>query len=275
MPGHIGFGVHDVSIESKLTKNIALKVPFVSSPMDTVTEAPMAIHMALLGGIGIIHSNFSATDQAAEVKKVKKFKNGFITDPVCLSPDHTVGDVRRIKASLGYSGIPITNDGKLHGVLAGIVSNRDTSFVEDPTIKLKDIMTTDLITAKDGVSLAEANDILRKSKKGKLPVVDEEGKLVALIARTDLQKSADYPDASKDANKQLLVGAAIGTRPEDRDRAAALIQAGVDVIVVDSSQGDSLYQIEIVQYLKENFPNVDVIAGNVVIASQALHLIQV
>ena len=277
MPGHIGFGVHDVSIETKLTKNISLHIPFVSSPMDTVTEAPMAINMALQGGIGIIHSNFSVDEQAAQVKKVKKFKNGFITDPVCLSPDHTVSDVHRIKATFGYSGIPITDDGQLHGVLVGIVSNRDTSFVTDPTIKLKDIMTTkeNLTCAMEGVSLSEANEILRKSKKGKLPVVDEEGKLVALIARTDLQKAADYPNASKDANKQLLVGAAIGTRPEDRSRAEALVNAGVDVIVVDSSQGDSLYQIEIVQFLKKTYPNIDIIGGNVVIPSQALHLIQV
>eukprot|EP00816_Leptocylindrus_hargravesii_P005158 CAMPEP_0196812082 /NCGR_PEP_ID=MMETSP1362-20130617/20222_1 /TAXON_ID=163516 /ORGANISM="Leptocylindrus danicus, Strain CCMP1856" /LENGTH=525 /DNA_ID=CAMNT_0042187499 /DNA_START=57 /DNA_END=1634 /DNA_ORIENTATION=+ len=274
MPGHIGFGVHDVNINSKLTKNIEVKIPFVSSPMDTVTEAPMAIHMALLGGIGIIHSNFPVEDQAKQVKMVKRYKNGFITNPVCLSPDQTVGDARRIKATLGYSGIPITDDGALHGRLVGIISNRDTSFVDDPSIKLRDIMTTDLVVAKDGVSLSEANDILRRSKKGKLPVVDEEGHLVALIARTDLQKAADYPDASKDANKQLLVGAAIGTRPDDRDRAKALVDAGVDVIIVDSSQGDSLYQIEMVQFLKENFPSVDVVGGNVVIASQALHLIQ-
>lgn len=274
MPGHIGFGVHDVDISTKLTKNITLKAPFVSSPMDTVTEAPMAIHMALLGGIGIIHSNFSVKDQAAEVKKVKKFKNGFITDPVCLSPDHTVEDVLRIKATLGYSGIPITDSGKLHGVLKGIISNRDTSFVSDPSIRLGEIMSTNLIVAKDGVSLSGANDILCKSKKGKLPVVDEEGRLVALIARTDLQKSADYPDASKDKNKQLLVGAAIGTRPDDRERAHALVEAGVDVIVVDSSQGDSLYQIEMIQFLKKFFPQIDVIGGNVVIATQALHLIQ-
>jgi IMP dehydrogenase len=276
MPGHISFGLNDVDISSKLTKNLTLSVPFVSSPMDTVTESKMAIHMALMGGIGIIHSNLSITDQAAEVLKVKKFKNGFITDPVCLSPQHTVEDVLNIKATLGYSGIPITQDGKMGSKLVGIVSNRDTSFVDDRTVKVREFMTPRnlLSVAREGVALVEANEILKASKKGKLPVVNANDELVALIARTDLQKNRDFPLASKDANKQLLVGAAIGTRPDDRERAAALVDAGVDVIVVDSSQGDSLYQIETVMHLKKAHPQVDVIAGNVVTPAQALHLIQ-
>lgn len=276
MPGHINFGLNDIDVGSKLTKNISLKVPFVSSPMDTVTESKMAIHMGLMGGIGIIHSNLSMQEQAAEVLKVKKFKNGFITDPVCLSPQHTVADVLRIKQTLGYSGIPITQDGSMGSKLVGIVSNRDTSFVDDLSIKIREFMTprASLSVAKEGVKLEEANEILKASKKGKLPVVNENDELVALIARTDLQKNRDFPLASKDSNKQLLVGAAIGTRPDDRERAAALVDAGVDVIVVDSSQGDSMYQIEIVQHLKEKHPHIDVIAGNVVTPLQALHLIQ-
>mmetsp|Transcript_9157 Transcript_9157/g.13288 ORF Transcript_9157/g.13288 Transcript_9157/m.13288 type:complete len:552 (+) Transcript_9157:89-1744(+) len=278
MPSHIAFGIGDVCIKSRLTRNIALNVPFVSSPMDTVTEATMAINMALQGGIGIIHSNFTATEQAAQVKKVKKFKNGFITDPVCLSPEDSVEDVLRIKHTLGYSGIPITENGEMGGKLVGIVSNRDTSFVIDnPEMKIKEFMTsrTDLSAAKEGVSLEEANDLLKKCKKGKLPVVNEKDELVALIARRDLQKHHDFPFASKDPEtKQLLVGAAIGTRPEDKARAAELVEAGVDVIVVDSSQGDSLYQLDMIIHLKKNHPEVDVIGGNVVVPSQALHLIQ-
>ncbi len=244
--------------------------------MDTVTEAKMAIFMALMGGIGIIHSNLSITEQASEVLKVKKFKNGFITDPVCLSPQHTLEDALTIKASLGYSGIPITQDGKMGSKLVGIISNRDTSFVDDPTVKVREFMTprAQLSVAREGVKLEEANEILKASKKGKLPVVNDNDELVALIARTDLQKNRDFPNASKDLNKQLLVGAAIGTRLEDRERAAALVDAGVDVIVVDSSQGDSLYQLEIVSYIKNKFPDIDVIGGNVVTPSQALHLIQ-
>jgi IMP dehydrogenase len=277
MPGHISFGLNDVNISSSLTRNITLQAPFVSSPMDTVTEHRMAINMALLGGIGIIHSNMSAEEQAAEVRKVKKYKNGFITDPVCLSPDHTVEDVLRTKARLGFSSFPITQDGKMGGKLLGIISNRDTSFIEDPTIPIREFMTPreNLVVAKEGVRLEEANEILKVSKKGKLPVVNENDELVALIARTDIQKQRDNPLASKDkANKQLFVGASIGTRPEDRDRAKLLVEAGVDVIVVDSSQGDSIYQHDTIRFLKDNFPRVDVIGGNVVTPSQALHLIQ-
>jgi IMP dehydrogenase len=277
MPGHIGFGLQEIDISSRLTRNIKLQAPFVSSPMDTVTEHRMAIQMALQGGIGIIHSNLTPEEQAAEVLKVKKFKNGFITDPVCLSPENTAEDVFTIKAKLGFSSFPITQGGKMGGKLLGIISNRDTSFIEDPTAKIAEFMTPReaLVVAKDGISLIEANDVLKVSKKGKLPVVNENDELVALIARTDLQKQRDNPLASKNpVNKQLLVGASIGTRPDDRIRAKLLVDAGVDVIVVDSSQGDSIYQLEIIRYLKETYPNVDVIGGNCVTPSQAYHLIQ-
>lgn len=277
MPGHIGFGLDKIETSSPLTRNIRLNAPFVSSPMDTVTEHRMAIMMALQGGIGIIHSNMSIEEQAEQVKRVKKFKNGFITDPVCLSPEHTAEDVFRTKAKLGFSSFPITQDGKMGGKLLGIISNRDSSFIENPMVKVKEFMTprANLVCAKEGVSLTEANKILKESKKGKLPVVNAQDELVALIARTDLQKNRDNPLASKDdTNKQLLVGAAIGTRPEDRERAKALVEAGVDVIVVDSSQGDSIYQLETIKHLKAHFPDVDVIGGNVVTPSQALHLIQ-
>ena len=178
MPSHIDFGLADVDVSSRLTRNIALAVPFVSSPMDTVTEHDMAIAMALQGGIGIIHSNFDIEDQASQVRKVKRFKNGFITDPVCLGPDGTAGDVLRLKEAHGYSGIPITETGKMGGKLVGIVSNRDVALVEDPAIKLREIMTprSKLSVAREGVNLKEANAILKETKKGKLPVVDAEDK---------------------------------------------------------------------------------------------------
>jgi len=277
MPGHIGFGLDEIDISSHITRNIKLQAPFVSSPMDTVTEHKMAITMALQGGIGIIHSNMPVEDQAAEVRKVKKFKNGFITDPICLSPQNTAEDVFQTKRKLGFSSFPITEDGKIGGKLVGIISNRDTSFIEDPDVTIESFMTPreKLVVAKEGISLVEANEILKVSKKGKLPVVNENDELVTLIARTDLQKNRDNPLASKDkVNKQLLVGASIGTRPEDRDRAKALVDAGVDVIVVDSSQGDSIYQLDTIRHLKKTHPEVDVIGGNVVTPSQALHLIK-
>jgi len=277
MPGHIGFGVNEVDISSQLTRNIRLQVPFVSSPMDTVTESKMAIVMALQGGIGIIHSNMSIEEQATEVRRVKKFKNGFITDPVCLSPESTLGDVWAIKNKMGFSSFPVTECGTLGGKLVGIISSRDSTFIEDPTVKVSEFMTPrkDLVCAQEGVSLLEANEILKKSKKGKLPVLNGNDELVALIARTDLQKNRDNPLASKDSkNKQLLVGAAIGTRDDDRNRAKALVDAGVDVIIVDSSQGDSIYQVEMIRYLKQTFPKMDVIGGNVVTPTQALRLIK-
>eukprot|EP00549_Striatella_unipunctata_P000729 CAMPEP_0118708308 /NCGR_PEP_ID=MMETSP0800-20121206/21795_1 /TAXON_ID=210618 ORGANISM="Striatella unipunctata, Strain CCMP2910" /NCGR_SAMPLE_ID=MMETSP0800 /ASSEMBLY_ACC=CAM_ASM_000638 /LENGTH=531 /DNA_ID=CAMNT_0006611447 /DNA_START=66 /DNA_END=1661 /DNA_ORIENTATION=- len=284
MPGHIHFPLSEVEISTNLTRNIKLNAPFVSSPMDTVTESNMAIHMALLGGIGIIHSNLSIAEQASQVRKVKKYKNGFITDPLCLSPNHTVQDVIQIKEEFGYSGIPITDTGKMGGRLMGIISNRDVGFLTAPTdgravagILVKELMTPreKLSVAKEGVSLAEANEILKASKKGKLPVINDRDELVALIARTDLQKNRDFPLSSyHKTNKQLLVGAAIGTRPSDKTRAEALVEAGVDVLVIDSSQGDSVYQLEMIQFLKRNWPNVDVIGGNVVTPTQALHLIQ-
>jgi len=277
MPGHIGFGVGDVDISSQLTKNIRLQVPLVSSPMDTVTEHKMAITMALQGGIGIIHSNMKAEDQALEVKRVKKFKNGFILDPVCLSPDSTLENIKELTAKLKFSSFPVTETGQMGGKLLGIISGRDSAFIEDLSVKVSDFMTprTQLTVAKDGISLKEANKILKRSKKGKLPVVNSEDELVGLVAMADIQKNKENPLASMDmVNKQLLCGASIGTRPDDKIRAGLLADAGVNVIVVDSSQGDSMYQIEMIKYLKAQHPRVDIIGGNVVTPSQAHNLIK-
>ncbi|KAJ0395911.1 hypothetical protein P43SY_000417 [Pythium insidiosum] len=273
MPGHINFGVDAVKLETKISRNIKLHIPLVSSPMDTVTEHQMAIGLALHGGIGIIHYNMTVEEQVKEVQLVKKFKNGFITDPKCLSPEDTLADVDRIKAEYGFAGIPITKEGKIGSVLVGIVSNRDIDFIEDRATKLKEVMSTDLITAPEGISLSQANEILRESKKGKLPIINARGELVSLISRRDLLKNRDFPHASKDANKQLLVGAAIGTRPGDRDRCSALVAAGVNLIVIDSSQGDSTFQIDIIKWIKATYPHIDVIGGNVVTMAQCKSLI--
>jgi IMP dehydrogenase len=275
LPGFISFGVHEVTLDSNFTRKIKLKTPLVSSPMDTVTESKTAIAMALEGGVGVIHCNLSIEDQVKEVMKVKKFKSGFIMDPICISPLTTLDELDRLREQYGYYGFPVTQDGKMGSRLLGLVAKRDTDFVADRTTRVGSIMTTveKLTVAEEGIGLQEANKILHTSKKGKLPILTKTGHLVALMARTDLKKNADFPLATKDSKKQLVVAAAVGTRPDDKDRVRALVLAGVDAIVIDSSQGDSIFQQEMVRWMKKEFSELQVIAGNVVTKRQAKHLI--
>jgi IMP dehydrogenase len=274
LPGFVDFAPDDVDLETSLTRNIRIKRPVVSSPMDTVTEHRMAIGLALLGGVGIIHYNNTIDEQVDQVKKVKRFENGFIADPVTLTPEHRIADIDAIKERHGFSGIPITEGGKLNTKLVGIVTNRDIDFESDRTKKLIEVMTTDLLTAKKGISLKEANEILRRSKKGKLPIIDDKGNLVAFMCRNDLLKNKDFPYASKDQEKRLVVGAAISTKDESKQRLEKLVAAGVDVVVVDAAQGNSIYQIEMIKFIKKRYSGLDVIAGNVVSEEQCENLVK-
>ncbi len=273
LPGHIDFGIEAVDLSAQLTRAIRLRTPIASSPMDTVTGWRMAAYMALLGGIGFIHYNNTVDEQVEDVRKVKRFENGFITDPITLGPDNTIADVKAIKAKDGFSSIPITEDGTRATRLIGIVTNRDTEFRKDFSTPLRNVMTKELVTAPKGISLAEANRILRDSKKGKLPIIDAAGRLVAMVTRTDLVKNRDFPDASKNEHKQLLVGAAVSTRKDDRERLEALIAAGVDVVVIDAAQGDSTFQVEMVKLAKERSAELQVVGGNVVTKTQCASLI--
>jgi len=276
LPGHISFGVHDVSLTSRFSKNIALQTPIVSSPMDTVTESGMAIAMALEGGIGVIHTNLPIEIQAQEVRKVKKYKSGFISDPVCVPPTMTIAELDQLKSKLGFTGFPVTETGEPGSKLVGLVTKRDTDFLKDRSLTLAEIMTprSDLVTAEDGIELLAANEMLQSSKKGKLPIVSKEGILVSLVARTDLTKNAEFPHATKDPkNKSLRVAAAIGTRPADRDRVRALAAAGCDAVIIDSSQGDSVFQHDMIRWIKKEFPDIEVVAGNVVTKRQAKNLL--
>ena len=251
---------NEVDITTNLTKKIRLNIPMMSAGMDTVTESRMAIAMARQGGIGIIHKNMTIDQQAEDVDKVKRSENGVITDPFSLSPEHTLGDAEALMQKFRISGVPITEGKKL----VGIITNRDLKFEEDFTQKIRDCMTSEnLITAKKGITLDEAKKILAKSKKEKLPLVDDDYNLVGLITIKDIEKTIKYPLAAKDGQGRLLCGAGVGITANVLDRVRALVDAKVDVIVLDSAHGHSENVLHCVRVIKDKFPDLDVIAGNV------------
>ncbi len=249
-----------IDLSTYLTKSIRLNIPMMSAGMDTVTEHRMAIAMARQGGIGIIHKNMSVEAQAEEVDKVKRSENGVITDPFSLSPEHTLQDANELMGKFRISGVPITENGKL----VGIITNRDLKFETDFSKKIKESMTSEgLITAKQGITLEEAKEILAKSRKEKLPLVDDNFNLKGLITIKDIEKQIKYPLAAKDKQGRLLCGAAVGITRNVMERVAALVDAKVDVIVVDSAHGHSMNIMNTVKQIKTAYPDLQVIAGNV------------
>lgn len=261
---------NDVNLTTKLTKNITLNIPLMSAGMDTVTEHRMAIAMARQGGIGVIHKNMSIQQQAEEVDKVKRSENGVISDPFSLSPEHTLDDADKLMAKFRISGVPITEDGKL----VGIITNRDLKFETDFSKKIKESMTSEgLITAREGITLEEAKAILAKARKEKLPIVDENMMLKGLITIKDIEKQIKYPNAAKDSQGRLLCAAAVGVTPDICDRVDALVAAKVDAIVIDTAHGHSENVLKTFKMIKEKYPNLDVIAGNVATRSGAQAMI--
>ncbi|GAA2864500.1 IMP dehydrogenase [Streptosporangium fragile] len=270
VPAYSDLQPGEADTATKLSRNISLRIPLISAAMDTVTEARMAVAMARQGGIGILHRNLSIEDQAQQVDLVKRSEAGMVTNPVTCSPDDTLADVERLCATYRISGVPVTD---ASGVLVGIVTNRDMRFETDQSRRVRDVMTSmPLVTAPVGVSRDEAFDLLRKNKIEKLPLVDAGGRLRGLITVKDFTKSEQYPLATKDADGRLVVGAAIGVGGDAEKRAAALIEAGVDVIVVDVAHGHSKGLADMIAKVKAN-SQVDVIGGNIATRAGAQMLI--
>jgi IMP dehydrogenase len=271
IPGRSEVLPKEVDLTTNLTKSIKLNIPLMSAAMDTVTEARLAIAIAREGGIGIIHKNMSVEEQADQVDKVKRSEHGVIVDPFFLSPDHLLSDADELMRKYRISGVPITVKGKL----VGIITNRDIRFETDFSQKIKDVMTSEnLITAPEGTTLEEAQEILRKHKIEKLPIVDENMMLKGLITIKDIEKAIQYPNSAKDSSGRLLVGAAVGVSKDTMDRVRALVDAKVDVIAIDTAHGHSVGVVNMVRNIKEAFPDLQIIAGNVATAEATRELIE-
>jgi IMP dehydrogenase len=269
VPQHSTVLPKEVSTATRLTRNVSLNIPIVSAAMDTVTEYKAAIAMARLGGIGVIHKNMDAATQARQVNKVKKSTSGVIIDPIFIGPDAIVGEAEALMAEFHISGVPVV-DAQMQ--LIGIITNRDMRFISDMNSIVRDVMTSaPLVTAKEGTTLEDAAKVLQQHKIEKLPIVDDDGKLIGLITIKDIEKKKQYPNANKDAYGRLRVAAAIGVGQIDRAR--ALVEAGVDVVVLDSAHGHSQGIIDTVKAIKAEL-DVDVIAGNIATGEAAKDLIE-
>ena len=262
---------NDVDLRTQLTKKIQLQIPLMSSGMDTVTEHRMAIAMARQGGIGVIHKNMSIEAQAEEVDKVKRSENGVITDPFSLSPEHTLDDADRLMAKFRISGVPICEGTKL----VGIITNRDLKFETDYSKKIKESMTSEgLITAREGITLEEAKKILAQARKEKLPIVDENYNLKGLITIKDIEKTIKYPNSAKDSQGRLLCAAAVGVTPDITDRVDELVKSKVDAVVIDTAHGHSANVLKTFKLIRDKYPDLQVIAGNVATRSGAEAMIK-
>lgn len=270
MPGYSEVLPKDVSLATRLTKGITLNIPLVSAAMDTVTESRLAIAMAQEGGIGIIHKNLTPEQQAAEVRIVKKYEAGVVSDPITCSSDMSVGELRQMAARLGFSGFPVVDNGEL----VGIVTSRDMRFENYLDATVASIMTPKerLVTVQEGVDKDKVRNLLRKHRIEKILVIDEAFKLKGMMTVKDMYKAEAFPNAAKDSKGRLIVGAAVGTGPETPARVKALVDAGVDVIVVDTAHGHSKGVIDRVKWVKEHYPQVQVIGGNIATAEAAIAL---
>ncbi|WP_415890349.1 IMP dehydrogenase [Neptuniibacter sp. SY11_33] len=270
VPGYSEVLPKDVSLKTQLTKGIQLNIPLVSAAMDTVTESGLAIAMAQEGGIGIIHKNLTIEQQAAEVRRVKKYEAGVVSDPVTCSSTMTVGELRQLSAEVGFSGFPVVDGDDL----VGIVTDRDFRFERKLDATVASIMTPKerLVTVKEGVDPDEVRNLLRKHRIEKILVVDDAFKLQGMMTVKDMNKAQSHPNAAKDAKGRLIVGAAVGTGPETPDRVTALVNAGVDVVIVDTAHGHSKGVIDRVAWVKETYPQVQVIGGNIATAEAAIAL---
>ena len=272
LPSYSDFLPSDANTESKLSKNISLKIPLISAAMDTVTESSMAIALAEAGGIGIIHKNNSIKEQASLVRSVKKYESGIVRDPVTINSKKSIGELKQLTSELSISGMPVVDDGDLQG----IVTSRDFRYAENMESDVSTIMTPleKLVTVKEGVSQTEVMQLMYKNRIEKVLVLDDEDKLSGLVTMRDIENKAKNPDATKDDFGRLIVGAALGTDKDTFDRAEALFNEGVDVLVIDSAHGHSKNVIETIKAVKQKFPSVDVIGGNIATADAAMELVK-
>ncbi len=261
-----------IDIKTHLTKNIVLNIPIVSAAMDTVTEYKMAIALAREGGLGFIHKNMSIEEQAHQVDLVKKNESGMITNPIVLTANHTVKEAYELMETYRISGLPVVDE---ENVLLGIITNRDMKYLKIDDTCVSTVMTKmPLVTAKEGITLEEAKAILWKNRIEKLPIVDDKNHLCGLITSKDIDNAKQFPNACKDSKGRLRCGAAVGVGADTLDRVKALVEAGVDIITVDSAHGDSLNVLNVVRKIREAYPNLDLVAGNIVTVEAAKHLIE-